>query len=120
MGAGFGTVRDARDFCRLADRFDGMAAAGHRVGGRNHHHYPDLSGWNQWIQPHRSGSATRVFLVVTQSISPGTYITQFFFPPLLGNVIAGLALLVALGSCAGGRRGGEAGEGKGLAKLSAR
>ena len=76
-----------------------------------------ISGFNHIIH---SGSATRVFLVVTQSISPGTYITQFFFPPLLGNVIAGLALLVALGSCAGGRRGGEAGEGKGLAKLSAR
>ena len=75
-----------------------------------------ISGFNHIIH---SGSATRVFLVVTQSISPGTYITQFFFPPLLGNVITGLALLVALGSCAGGRRGGEAGEGKGLAKLSA-
>jgi formate/nitrite transporter FocA (FNT family) len=75
-----------------------------------------ISGFNHIIH---SGSATRVFLVVTQSISPGTYITQFFFPPLLGNVIAGLALVAALGSCAGGRRGGEAGEGKGLAKLSA-
>jgi formate-nitrite transporter family protein len=37
------------------------------------------------------------FLVVTKSISLGTYITQFFFPTLPGNVIGGLALVAALG-----------------------
>jgi hypothetical protein len=120
MGAGFGTVRDARDFCRLADCFDGMAAAGHRVGGRKHHHYPDLSGWNQRIQPHHSFGIRHQGFSGGHSIDfPGNLYHSVYFPPLLGNVIAGLALVAALGSCAGGRRGGEAGEGKGLAKLSA-
>src|ERR1035438_608697 len=52
-----------------------------------------ISGFNHII----AGSATMFFLVVTKSISLGTYITQFFFPTLLGNVIGGLAQVAALG-----------------------
>lgn len=52
-----------------------------------------ISGFNHII----AGSTTMFFLVVTKSISLGTYITQFFFPTLLGNVIGGLALVAALG-----------------------
>jgi hypothetical protein len=37
------------------------------------------------------------FLVVTKSISWGTYVGQFFLPSLLGNVVGGLALVAALG-----------------------
>jgi formate/nitrite transporter FocA (FNT family) len=36
-------------------------------------------------------------LVVTKSISWGTYVGQFFLPTLLGNVVGGLALVAALG-----------------------
>jgi formate-nitrite transporter family protein len=52
-----------------------------------------ISGFNHII----AGSTTMFFLVVTKSISLGTYITQFFFPTLLGNVIGGFALVAALG-----------------------
>ena len=52
-----------------------------------------ISGFNHII----AGSTTMFFLVVTKSISLGTYVTQFFFPTLLGNVIGGLALVAALG-----------------------
>lgn len=52
-----------------------------------------ISGFNHII----AGSTTMFFLVVTKSVSWGTYITQFFFPTLLGNVIGGLALVAALG-----------------------
>jgi formate-nitrite transporter family protein len=52
-----------------------------------------ISGFNHII----AGSTTMFFLVVTKSISLGTYIAQFFFPTLLGNVIGGLALVAALG-----------------------
>jgi formate/nitrite transporter FocA (FNT family) len=44
-----------------------------------------------------AGSTTMFFLVVTKSISWGTYLTQFFLPTLLGNVIGGLSLVAALG-----------------------
>jgi formate/nitrite transporter FocA (FNT family) len=50
-----------------------------------------ISGFNHII----AGSTTMFFLVVTKSISLGTYITQFFFPTLLGNVFGGLALVAA-------------------------
>jgi len=52
-----------------------------------------LSGFHHII----AGSTTMFFLVVTKSIPLGTYITEFFFPTLLGNVIGGLALVAALG-----------------------
>lgn len=52
-----------------------------------------ISGFNHII----AGSTTMFFLVATKSISLGTYITQFFFPTLLGNVIGGMALVAALG-----------------------
>jgi formate-nitrite transporter family protein len=38
-----------------------------------------------------------VFLIVTKSISWGTYVAQFFLPTLLGNVIGRLSLVAALG-----------------------
>ena len=44
-----------------------------------------------------AGSTTMFFLIVTKSISWGTYVTQFFLPTLLGNVIGGLSLVAALG-----------------------
>jgi formate/nitrite transporter FocA (FNT family) len=52
-----------------------------------------ISGFNHII----AGSTTMFFLVVTNSISLGTYIVQFFIPTLLGNVLGGLALVAALG-----------------------
>ena len=68
-----------------------------------------ISGFNHII----AGSTTMFFLVVTKSISLGTYITQFFFPTLLGNVIGGLALVAALGHAqvVGGKQ--EQGKAKG-------
>lgn len=44
-----------------------------------------------------AGSTTMFFLIVTKSISWGTYVRQFFLPTLLGNVIGGLSLVAALG-----------------------
>lgn len=52
-----------------------------------------VSGFNHII----AGSTTMFFLVVAKSISWATYLTQFFIPTLLGNVIGGLALVAALG-----------------------
>jgi formate-nitrite transporter family protein len=52
-----------------------------------------LSGFDHVI----AGSTTMFFLVVTKSISWGTYFTQFFLPALLGNMIGGLSLVAALG-----------------------
>ena len=52
-----------------------------------------ISGFNHII----AGSTTMFFLIVTNSISWGTYLVRFFFPTLLGNVIGGLALVAALG-----------------------
>jgi formate/nitrite transporter FocA (FNT family) len=52
-----------------------------------------ISGFNHII----AGSTTMFFLVASKSISWGTYITQFFLPSLLGNMIGGLALVAALG-----------------------
>jgi formate/nitrite transporter FocA (FNT family) len=61
-----------------------------------------ISGFNHII----AGSTTMFFLVVTKSISWGTYLTQFFLPTLLGNVIGGLSLVAALGHAqvVGGKR----------------
>jgi formate/nitrite transporter FocA (FNT family) len=44
-----------------------------------------------------AGSTTTFFLIVTKHISWGTYIVQFFFPTLMGNVIGGVSLVAALG-----------------------
>ncbi len=44
-----------------------------------------------------AGSTTMLFLIVTKSISWGTYFTQFFLPTLIGNVVGGLSLVAALG-----------------------
>lgn len=52
-----------------------------------------ISGFNHII----AGSTTMFFLVVTKSISWGSYVTQFFLPTLLGNVIGGMSLVAALG-----------------------
>ena len=52
-----------------------------------------ISGFNHII----AGSTTMFFLIVTHSISWGTYVTQFFLPTLLGNVIGGMSLVAALG-----------------------
>ena len=52
-----------------------------------------ISGFNHII----AGSTTMFFLIVTNSISWGTYLVRFFLPTLLGNVIGGLALVAALG-----------------------
>jgi formate-nitrite transporter family protein len=52
-----------------------------------------ISGFNHII----AGSTTMFFLIVTHAISWGTYVTQFFLPTLLGNVIGGMSLVAALG-----------------------
>jgi formate-nitrite transporter family protein len=52
-----------------------------------------ISGFNHII----AGSTTVFFLVVTKSIPWGAYVTQFFLPTLLGNVIGGVSLVAALG-----------------------
>jgi formate/nitrite transporter FocA (FNT family) len=52
-----------------------------------------IGGFNHII----AGSTTMFYLVVTHSISWGTYLVQFFFPTVLGNMIGGMALVAALG-----------------------
>ncbi len=52
-----------------------------------------VSGFDHII----AGSTTTFFLIVTKSLSWGTYFKQFFLPTLLGNVIGGLALVAFLG-----------------------
>jgi len=52
-----------------------------------------LAGFNHIV----AGSATALFVVATKSVSWATYVTQFFFPTLLGNVIGGVSLVAALG-----------------------
>jgi len=78
-GRRFWDGADARDFCRLADRFDGMAAAGAESARVSIiiilTYLVGISGVNHII----AGSTTMFFLVVTKSISPGTCITQLFF-----------------------------------------
>ena len=51
-----------------------------------------LGGFNHIID----GSTTMFFLVVTHSISFGTYLTHFFVPTLIGNVAGGFSLVAAL------------------------
>jgi formate-nitrite transporter family protein len=52
-----------------------------------------LSGFDHVI----AGSTTMFYLVVTKSISWGTYFAQFFLPALIGNMIGGVSLVAALG-----------------------
>ena len=52
-----------------------------------------LAGFNHII----AGSTTALFLVVTRAVSFGAYLTQFFVPTLLGNIIGGVSLVAALG-----------------------
>lgn len=52
-----------------------------------------LAGFNHIV----AGSTTALFLVVTRAVSFGTYLTQFFVPTLLGNIVGGLSLVAALG-----------------------
>jgi formate/nitrite transporter FocA (FNT family) len=52
-----------------------------------------ISGFNHII----AGSTTMFFLIVTNSLSWGTYLLHFFLPTLVGNVIGGLSLVAALG-----------------------
>lgn len=44
-----------------------------------------------------AGSTTMFFLIITKSISWGSYLMQFFIPTLLGNIMGGLSLVTALG-----------------------
>jgi formate-nitrite transporter family protein len=52
-----------------------------------------ISGFDHII----AGSTATFFLLVTRSISWGTYFVQFFLPTLIGNIIGGLSLVAALG-----------------------
>jgi formate/nitrite transporter FocA (FNT family) len=52
-----------------------------------------ISGFNHII----AGVHYHVFFGGHQINFPGTYMPQFFFPTLLGNVIGGLAVVAALG-----------------------
>jgi formate/nitrite transporter FocA (FNT family) len=52
-----------------------------------------ISGFNHII----AGSTTMFYLIVTHSSSWGAYVTQFFIPTLLGNVLGGVSLVAALG-----------------------
>ena len=52
-----------------------------------------IAGFNHVI----AGSTTMFYLVVTKAISFGDYITQFFVPTLLGNMVGGISLVAALG-----------------------
>jgi formate-nitrite transporter family protein len=52
-----------------------------------------IGGFNHVI----AGSTTMFYLIVTHSISWGTYTVQFFLPTLIGNILGGMALVSALG-----------------------
>jgi formate/nitrite transporter FocA (FNT family) len=52
-----------------------------------------ISGFNHII----AGSTTMFFLILTHSTSWGIYVTQFFLPTLMGNIIGGFSLVAALG-----------------------
>jgi formate-nitrite transporter family protein len=70
-----------------------------------------ISGFDHII----AGSTATFFLIVTKSISWGTYFAQFFLPTLLGNVLGGVSLVAALGHAqvVGGKgTADEAGAGK--------
>jgi formate/nitrite transporter FocA (FNT family) len=44
-----------------------------------------------------AGSTTALFLVASSNVSFGTYLTHFFVPTLLGNIVGGVSLVAALG-----------------------
>jgi formate-nitrite transporter family protein len=44
-----------------------------------------------------AGSTTVFYLVAARAISMGTYLTAFFVPTLLGNIVGGVSLVAALG-----------------------
>lgn len=50
-----------------------------------------LGGLNHIV----AGSTTMFFLVVTKSMSWGSYLVNFFIPTLLGNIVGGTALVAA-------------------------
>jgi formate-nitrite transporter family protein len=52
-----------------------------------------LGGFNHII----AGSTTMFYLVVTGSLSWASYLTGFFLPTLLGNIVGGVSLVAALG-----------------------
>ena len=52
-----------------------------------------LAGFNHIV----AGSTTALFLVANKTIPLGTYLTQFFAPTLLGNIVGGVSLVAALG-----------------------
>ena len=52
-----------------------------------------LAGFNHIV----AGSTIALFVVFTKSVSWATYIAEFFFPTLLGNVIGGVSLVAVLG-----------------------
>jgi len=52
-----------------------------------------LAGFNHIV----AGSTTALFLVANKTIPFGAYLTQFFAPTLLGNILGGVSLVAALG-----------------------
>jgi formate/nitrite transporter FocA (FNT family) len=52
-----------------------------------------VGGFNHIV----AGSTTMFFLIVTKSLSRGTYLTKFFLSTLVGNIMGGSALVAALG-----------------------
>ena len=52
-----------------------------------------IGGFNHIV----AGSTNALFLVMTNSVSWGTYFMEFFVPTLLGNIIGGVSLVAALG-----------------------
>ena len=52
-----------------------------------------LGGFNHVV----AGSTTVFFMVVSKYVTWGTYLTRFFPPTLLGNIIGGVTLVAALG-----------------------
>ena len=60
-----------------------------------------IGGFNHIV----AGSTTLFYLIVIKSLSWSSYLTHFFFPTLLGNIVGGVSLVAALGHAqvAGGK-----------------
>lgn len=56
-------------------------------------YFVGLGGFNHIV----AGSATMFFLLATKSMSWASYLTGFFLPTLLGNIVGGVSLVAALG-----------------------
>jgi formate/nitrite transporter FocA (FNT family) len=56
-------------------------------------YFVGLGGFNHIV----AGSTTMFFLIVTKSITWGSYFAGFFVPTLLGNIVGGVSLVAALG-----------------------